>query len=64
MLQDKPRFVIERALAANRRLQSRLVDILAAVDRAILRNAETQAKLMLNAEAWPRVGRYRGMRGS
>lgn len=64
LLQDKPRYVIERALAANRRLQSRLVDILAAVDRAILRNAETQAKLMHNAEAWPRVGRYRGMRGT
>ncbi|BDA41807.1 probable snRNA-activating protein complex subunit 4 [Coccomyxa sp. Obi] len=60
--EDKPRHVVERALAANRRLQSRLVDILAAVDRAILRNAETQAKLMHNAEAWPRVGRYRGMR--
>lgn len=58
-----PKEVIEKALAANRRLQARLTDILAAVDRAIWRNAETQAKLMHHAEAWPRAGRYKGMRG-
>ncbi|KAK9908648.1 hypothetical protein WJX75_000964 [Coccomyxa subellipsoidea] len=57
-----PKEVIEKALAANRRLQARLADILAAVDRAIWRNAETQAKLMHHAEAWPRAGRYKGMR--
>jgi len=64
MMQHEPKQVIEMALAANRRLQSRLADILAAVDKAIWRNAETQAKLLHNAEVWPRAGRYRGMRGT
>lgn len=64
MLQHEPKQVIEMALAANRRLQARLADILEAVDKAIWRNAETQAKLMHNAEVWPRAGRYRGMRGT
>ena len=55
--------VVEQALAANRKLQERLAGLLVAVDRAIWRNAETQAKLKHNAEAFPRAGRYRGMQG-
>ena len=54
---------VEHALAANRRLQERLEGLLVAIDRAIWRNAETQAKLKHNSEAFPRAGRYRGMQG-
>jgi hypothetical protein len=56
--------VIAQALEANRRLQARLERVLEGVDAAIWRNAETQAKLACNAEAYPRAGRYRGMQGT
>ena len=56
--------VIAKALEANRRLQARLERVLEGVDAAIWRNAETQAKLTCNAEAYPRAGRYRGMQGA
>jgi hypothetical protein len=54
---------LRKALEANQRLQSRLRGIMAVLDRAIWRNAQTQAKLMHGAEAWPRPGRYTGMKG-
>ena len=55
---------LERALAANRRLQQRLAGILEAVDGALWANAQMQAKLMHNSWLHPRAGRYRGMRGA
>lgn len=55
---------LERALAANRRLQDRLVGILDAIDGALWSNAQMQAKLMHNSWLHPRAGRYRGMRGT
>ena len=54
---------LERALAANRRLQERLVGILETIDGALWSNAQMQAKLMHNSWLHPRAGRYRGMRG-
>ena len=62
-MQDGSAAVVARALAANRKLQARLEGVLEAVDAAIWRNAETQAKLTCNSEAYPRAGRYRGMQG-
>ena len=54
---------LERALAANWRLQERLRGILEAIDSALWSNAQMQAKLMHNSWLHPRAGRYRGMRG-
>lgn len=63
-VQVRPKEALQKALEANRRLQARLREIMGMLDKAIWRNAQTQAKCMHTAEAWPRPGRYTGMKGA